>query len=261
MRISASVDFLWPHLPLPDGIRAAKAAGFDAVECHWPYETPAEEVRAALAETGLPLLALNTSRGDVAAGAFGLSALAGQAAQARAAIDEALAYAEETGAMAVHVMAGNALRDGAEGAAAREAFLEALGYASARAGSRLILIEPLNRYDAPGYFLRTTAQAEAILERLAAPNVKLMFDCYHAQLTEGDVTNKLTALQPMIGHIQIAAAPGRGAPDHGELDYTHVFAHLQAIGYRGGVGAEYRPGGQPAEETFGWLRRLRSAAP
>ena len=87
MRFSANLGFLWTELPLPAAIRAAAAAGFDAVECHWPYDVPAAEVRAALAETGLPMLAINTRRGDVAAGEMGLSALPGREAEARAAID------------------------------------------------------------------------------------------------------------------------------------------------------------------------------
>ena len=67
MQFSANLGFLWTELPLPEAIRAAKAAGFDAVECHWPYDVPAEELRAVLDETGLPMLGINTVRGDIAA--------------------------------------------------------------------------------------------------------------------------------------------------------------------------------------------------
>lgn len=88
---SANLGFLWADRPLPEAIRAAKAAGFGAVECHWPYDFPAAEVKAALAETGLDMLGLNTRRGDAAAGEFGLSAIEGRETEARAAIDEAIA--------------------------------------------------------------------------------------------------------------------------------------------------------------------------
>ncbi|HSG95556.1 MAG TPA: TIM barrel protein, partial [Afifellaceae bacterium] len=96
--ISANLGFLWTDRPLADRIHAAKAAGFDAVECHWPYDEPTADVRAALAETGLPMVGLNTRPGDLAAGEFGLAALPGREAEARAAIDDAVNYARAIGA-------------------------------------------------------------------------------------------------------------------------------------------------------------------
>lgn len=163
MKFSANLGFLWADRPLPDAIRAAKAAGFDAVELHWPYDVPAVEVARALRETGLPCLSLNTRRGDVAAGENGLSALPGREGDARAAINEALAYGVEIGAGKIHVMAGNA-----DGPDAQAAFLANLAYACEHAVVRGmgVLIEPLNRHDAPGYFLRTTDQAMAIIDNL-----------------------------------------------------------------------------------------------
>jgi hydroxypyruvate isomerase len=251
-RFSANLGFLWTELSLPDAIRAAKAAGFDAVECHWPYDTRIAETKAALDETGLPMLGLNTRRGDVARGDSGLAALPGREGEARAAIDEAVTYAAEINAGSVHVMAGNA-----SGPAAHATFIENLGYAVSRtAGTGVtLLIEPLNRHDAPGYFLRTTDQARAIIDEIAAPNLKLMFDCYHVARTEGDVTTRLAELLPIIGHIQVAGVPGRGRPDIGELDYAFVFERLVKLGWTRPVGAEYRPGGE-TEVSLGWMRRL-----
>ncbi len=246
MRFSANLGFLWQELALPDAIRAAAAAGFDAVECHWPYGVPADDVAAVLHQTGLPMLGLNTTRG--LAGENGLSALPGRGAEARAAVDQALAYAQVTQTRAVHVMAGFA-----DGDSAHAAYVETLRYACAAAQGRMILIEPLNHYDAPGYFLRTTAQAEAIIAEVGAPNLKLMFDCYHVQLTEGDVTHRLERLLPLIGHVQVASVPDRGAPDHGELHYPHVWEVLTRLGWDAPVGAEYRPGGE-TEATLGWMR-------
>ena len=251
-RFSANLGFLWTDRSLPDAIRAAAAAGFDAVECHWPYDTPAAEIRAALDETGLPMLGLNTRRGDVAAGENGLAALPGRQAEARAAIDEALDYAAAIGAGAVHVMAGVTAH-----ADALETFLANLRHACDRAGpDRIILIEPLNRFDAPGYFLNTTAQAVEIIDRIGAPNLRLMFDCYHVGRTEGDVIGRLNALSPLIGHIQFAAVPDRGPPDHGDVDYATIFAEIAALGWTAPLGAEYKPGG-PTDPTLGWMTRLR----
>ncbi len=251
LKFSANLGFLWADRPLPDAIRAAKAAGFDAVELHWPYDVPASEVADVLAETGLPCLGLNTRRGDVAAGENGLSALPGREVEARAAIDEALSYGQAIGARNVHVMAGVA-----EGSMAHDAFLGNLTYACEAAAPLGIglLIEPLNRYDAPGYFLQTTTQAIEIIDAVGHAGLRLMFDCYHVQLTEGDLTHRLTDLLPYIGHIQFASVPDRGAPDHGELDYNHVFSVIEGLGYGRPLGAEYKPKGD-TDDTLRWLQR------
>ncbi len=250
MRFSANLGFLWTDRSLPDAIRAAHAAGFAAVECHWPYETPATEVAAALAETGLPMLGLNTRRGNVTAGENGLSALPGRETEARRAIEEAVDYARAIGARKIHVMAGFAT-----GPEAHRCFIHNLRLAcdiASRSGLT-ILIEPLNRYDAPGYFLTTTDQAVAIIDEVGAPNLKLMFDCYHVQVMEGDLTRRLKTLLPLIGHIQFASVPDRGPPDRGEVAYDHVFRTIAGLGYAGPLGAEYKPGGD-TDTSLAWLR-------
>lgn len=255
MRFSANLGFLWADRPLADAIRAAKSAGFDAVECHWPFDQPVEDVKAALAETGLAMLGLNTRRGDTAKGDGGLAALPGRETEARAAIDEALAYATAIGTPNIHVMAGFA-----EGAEAEATFKANLAHACDRAArnGQTILIEPLNRYDAPGYFLKTTDQALDLIEQVGAPNLKIMFDYYHVQITEGDLTRRLERLLPHIGHIQFASVPDRGPPDGGEINFAHVFATLDRLGWAAPLGAEYKPKG-PTDDTLGWLRTYRSA--
>lgn len=250
MRFSANLGFLWQELPLADAIRAAKVAGFDAVECHWPYEQPVAEVQQALVQTGLPMLGLNTRRGR--SGQNGLAALLASVSEARAAIDEAIDYAEAIGAEAIHVMASCA-----EGSQAHDTFLQNLNYACSRT-DKMIFIEPLNQHDAPGYFLKTTDQAAAIIEELARANLRLMFDCYHVARTEGDVVARLEARLSMIGHIQFASVPDRGPPDHGALDYPTVFDRIAALGWERPLGAEYKPAG-PTEATLGWLSAVRRA--
>ncbi|WP_425072113.1 hydroxypyruvate isomerase family protein [Sagittula sp. S175] len=251
MKFSANLGFLWTDRPLPDAIRAAHAAGFDAVECHWPYDTPAEATRAALAETGLRMLGLNTVRGNP--GENGLSALPGREADARQAIDQAVAYATAIDCGAIHVMAGFA-----QGPEAHATFLANLRYARAQAPEQITLvIEPLNRHDAPGYFLQTTDQAAAIIAELDLPGVRLMFDCYHVGRTEGDITTRFTALKPLIGHVQFASVPDRAAPDHGEVNYAYVFDRIAAEGWDRPLGAEYKPGGD-TDATLGWLVAYRA---
>ncbi len=244
LRFSANLGFLWNDLPLPAAIRRAKAAGFAAVECHWPYDTDPAEVSDALAETGLPMLGINTITGG--AGHFGLSACPGRIDDARAAIEQAVSYAEAIDAQAIHIMAGVA-----EGPEARDTFLGNLQFA-AGLSDRMLLIEPLNAFDVPGYFLQRTGQAMEVIEDVAAPNLKLMFDCYHVARTEGDVTRRLEKLLPEIGHIQIASVPDRSAPDYGDLNYHEVFSTLRALGWTRPIGAEYRPDG-PTEGSLTWL--------
>jgi hydroxypyruvate isomerase len=213
-------------------------------------------VRAALGETGLPAVGLNTRLGD-RPGDGGLAALPGREAEARAAIDEAIAYARTIGAGYVHVTSGNP--DAHQHEEARRALLSSLAHASEQAdGTGLtIIIEPLNRYDAPHYFLRTTTQAEALLGELGRDNVRLLFDCYHAQITEGDVTRRFKSLLPLVHHVQVAAVPSRREPDEGELACDRLLKAIDAMGYAGFVGCEYRPRGS-VEDGLGWLRALRA---
>lgn len=248
MKFSANLGFLWSDRPLMAAISAAQSAGFAAVECHWPYQYPAQKIAEALRETGLPMLSLNTSRGDPTR-ENGLTAVPGREAEARAAVDQALDYAAAIGARKVHVMAGNA-----QGPLAHRSFVEGLRYACSAAEvlGLDVLIEPLNRYDAPGYFLNHTDQARRIIQEVGAANLQLMFDCYHVQLLQGDVSHQLRELAPLIGHIQVASVPDRGAPDHGELSYAHVFRLIEDLDLPQPVGAEYKPTGA-TEATLDWL--------
>lgn len=250
LRISANLGFLFTDRPLPDAIHAAALAGFDAVEMHWPYATDPTEVRAALTETGLPLLAVNTPRGDVGAGDFGLCALPGRTDEARAAIDLALDWAAEAGAGALHLMAGRA----APGADADAAFLASIAHARARAEPLGIslLIEPLNPVDAPGYHLSSLALAHGIRAR-SGKAVHVMFDCYHLARLGEDLLAAFAADPEAIGHVQFAAVPDRTEPDHGTVDYARLLPLLAQAGYDGYFGAEYRP----ATGDLAWLARLR----
>ena len=251
MKFSANLGFLWNELDLPDAIRAAKSARFDAVECHWPYDVSAQDVNAALKETGLVMLGLNTRRGNVEGGDNGLSAIPERVEEARAAIDEAINYAVEINAHCVHVMAGFA-----RGPEAHKTFASNLKYACdiAIPHGIQILIEPLNDYDAPGYFLASTDQARDIINEVKADNIALMFDCYHVQLIEGDLSHRLEKLMPIIGHIQFASVPDRGSPDHGEINFEHVFSTISELGYGAPVGAEYKPIG-PTIDTLSWMSK------
>ncbi len=249
MRFSANLGFLFSELALPAAIRAAGAVGFGAVELHWPYATDPATVRAALDEARLPLVALNTAPGNRERGDFGLSAVTGREEDARRAIDQAVAYAAATGAANIHVMAGIA-----EGEAAQATFLENLRYADAVIGARAIgiLIEPINRRDAPGYFLHTLEDAVRIQDNAGIGRLRIMFDCYHLQIEGGDLLKRAAANLGRIGHVQFAAVPDRGEPDRGEVDYAALLPAIAAAGYSGWFGAEYRPRSTTLA-GLGWL--------
>ena len=255
MRYSANLGFLFTELPLPQAIHAAKDAGFDAVECHFPYDVPAAEVAEALQQTGLTMLGLNTWPGDKAAGDFGLAALTGREEEARAAIAQAVDYAVATGTKAIHVMAGRT--DG--GDAAEATFRANLTYACDLAAPHgiTILIEPINTRDVQNYHLSRTDHALRIITALNRPNLKLMFDCYHMQIMQGDLATHLRDLLPVIGHVQIAAVPDRGEPDQGEVDYRWLMRELGGLGYANPIGAEYKPRNGTAA-GLGWLAQFRA---
>jgi hydroxypyruvate isomerase len=122
-----------------------------------------------------------------------------------------------------------------------------------RAGVTL-LIEPLNPTDFPNYFLRTTATAMEVVTQVDHPAVGLQYDVYHAQMTEGNLIETITARFPHIGHVQIADVPGRHEPGTGEINYPAIFATLEGLGYQGYVGLEYRPTGE-TDTSLSWLPR------
>lgn len=251
IKFSANLGFLWTDRSLPDAIHAAKAAGFYAVECHWPYATPATAVAAALEETGLKMLGLNTQRGDVVAGENGIAAVTGREVDARKFIDEAIEYAKVIDCSNIHVMAG--FTDKKE--TSQNTFTENIRYAcqAAAACKKIILIEPLNNYDAPNYHLSTLDEAQDVLQVVGKPNLKIMFDCYHMQIMGGDLLRRFTNAAADIGHIQFASVPDRHEPNIGEINYVWLLNEIAATGFDGPFGAEYKPL-TTTDEGMGWIK-------
>lgn len=247
MRLSANLGFLYTDLPLTEAIAAAARDGFDAVEFHWPYEVPAKDIASALKAAGIPGLSLNTMRGDVQVGEFGLAALPGREAEADRNLDAALDHASAAGLGAVHVMAGRT--DAKEAGAV---FVDHLRRGCERAAARnlTLLIEPINLRDVPGYFLSGTDHARRIIEAVDHPSLRIMYDLYHMQIMQGDHAARMRELGHLVGHVQFAAVPNRDEPDRGELAVDRVIA---ASGYTGVIGAEYRPTVPPSL----WLADFR----
>ncbi len=253
IRLSANLGFLWTELPLLQRVDSAAKAGFKAVEFHWPYDVPAEQLKAKLDQHGLKALALNTAMGPNPATDFGLGAVPGRQADFQAAVDQALDYGAAIGAGAVHAMAG--VVAATDKAAATGVFTENLIIAADKAAKRGmgLLLEGLNQRDRPGHFFSTLADGASIIARTGRSNIKLMADIYHMGVAEGDILTKLERYLPVIGHVQIAAVPSRREPDEGEINYPAVFAKLEDLGYQGWVGCEYRPR-TSTEAGLGWVK-------
>jgi hydroxypyruvate isomerase len=251
-RFSANLGFLFTEHSDIDRISAAAAAGFRAVEMHWPYQVPAAEMRYALRTSQVTMLGLNTPVGNAAAGDFGLGALPGRESEFQQALDQAVSYGNAIGATAVHCLSGLVTADSVS--TAECTFVANLKLAADKAAraDMTVLIEPINHWDKPGYFLHTIEQAASIIDQVGRGNVKIMFDCYHTQIMQGDLTRRLKQYLDLIGHVQIAAVPSRAEPAEGEIDYRDICRSLDRLGYGGWIGAEYKPRGR-TEDGLGWL--------
>lgn len=249
---AANLSMMFTEWPFLDRFDAAADAGFRAVEYLFPYEHPPEAIAQKLARNGLTQALFNAPPGDWSAGERGLAALDGRFDEFDAGISRALVYAEATGVKRVHVMAGLANRAD-EKAAAR--YRHALGHAAERFATLGVdlVIEPINARNMPGYFLNDFAYAESLIGALGLPNLKLQFDIYHCQIIHGDVTMRLRALMPIVGHVQVASVPSRNEPDGEELNFPFLFDELDRLRYQGFVGCEYNPRGKTLD-GLGWFK-------
>jgi len=245
IRLAANLSMLFTEHDFLDRFAVAAKAGFRGVEYLFPYAFEPRELRAALDDNGLEQVLFNLPPGNWEAGERGLASLPGREAEFRDSVSEALRYAEALDCPRLHVMAGLLPADVDK--ATREAhlatYIDNLRHAAkelARSG-RSLLIEPINSHDMPGFFLNRQAQAREVLDWVGADNLRVQFDVYHCQMTEGNLFANLEAQFPCLGHVQIAGVPGRHEPDVGEVDYPAVLARLAALGYDGWVGCEYKP--------------------
>jgi hydroxypyruvate isomerase len=243
-RLCANLSMMFNEVPFLDRFDAARRAGFEAVEFLFPYEHPVAELRRRLQANGLTQVLFNAPPGDWAGGERGLAALPGRGAAFREGVKLALEYADGLGCKLVHCMAGIAPGNipPVTLAATYAANLAWAGEQALAAGVRLV-IEPINHRDMPGYHLNTMAQGAAVVEAIGRDRLGLQFDIYHCQVTEGDVTSRMAALMPVIAHMQLADVPARHEPGTGEIGWDYVFAQVDALGYPGWIGCEYRPAG------------------
>lgn len=248
-RFAANLGYLFTERPLIERFGAAAAAGFQAVELQFPYDTSATAVKAEIERHGLKILGTNTARGS--ANEFGLAALPGRERDFAALFQQALDYITAIGGTAIHCLAGHVAPE--QRPAAERTFIGNLERAADAAADKGItcLIEPINPRDRPNYFLNHVEHAADIVAKLGRPNVRVQFDFYHAQIVGGDLIARFEKHLPVVGHVQVASVPERHEPDEGEINYRAIYAAVDRLGYRGWVAAEYRPRGR-TEDGLGW---------
>ncbi|MFG1608930.1 hydroxypyruvate isomerase family protein [Actinoplanes sp. NPDC049265] len=254
-----NLSILFTEVPLLERPAAARAAGFDAVEFWWPFDTAqpgdAEVDRfvTAVLDAGVRLVGLNFFAGDLPGGDRGLVSWPGRTQEFLDSVAIAVEIGVRTGCRSFNALYGNRL-PGADPGQQDDIAIEALAHAAhhvARIDGQIV-IEPLS--GAPRYPLRKAADALAVIDRLPRrDNLRLLADLYHLAVN-GDDLSTLHELTPRIGHVQIADAPGRHEPGTGHVDLLGVVRRLHAHGYRGHVGLEYIPSSGTAD-SFGWLSK------
>jgi hydroxypyruvate isomerase len=259
---AANLSMMFQEIPnFLDRFDAAAKVGFKGVEFLFPYDFPPEAIAERLERNRLTLALFNLPPGDTAKGERGLGALPGRETEFLACVERALGYALATGGKRIHVLSGlwPVGSDKRDGAAVLAANLRRAADLVARHDIEL-LIEPINPRDIPGYFLNTPAEAVAILDQVARDNVRLQLDLYHCQIMAGDLATHIRRLLPRIAHVQIAGVPERHEPDRGEVNFAYLLDLLDALGYEGWVGCEYRPQAGTLA-GLGWARRWGVGAP
>ncbi len=255
-RFAANLTMLFNELPFMQRFEAAAKAGFKAVEYLFPYAYDKKELAAALKANGLAQVLHNLPAGDWDGGERGIGCHPDRVSEFREGVGRAIDYATALGCPKVNCLLGK-LPAGVTAADARKVVVDNLRFAAKElegAGIRL-LIEPINTFDIPGFYLNRTDQALSILDEVGSPNLLVQYDIYHAQRMEGELGNTLSKHITRIGHIQLADNPGRGEPGTGEINYPWLFRHIDAIGYDGWIGCEYKPRGTTAE-GLGWRSAL-----
>ena len=247
-RFAANLSLLFCEYPLIERFAAAKAMGFDHVEMLFPYALDQAQAKQEIEQNSLSLVLINTPAGDWEAGERGFAAMPGEQDRFREGFEQALDWAQALNVQFVHVMAGLA-----QGAKARDVFIENLRWAAAKAGPQQLTIEPINPADMPAYFLNDFGLAAEILQHVDAPNLHLQFDAYHAHRITGNALDTWRKYGNYAAHIQVAGTEGRHEPMGGAVDYPAFFAQLDRENYAGVVSGEYFPKGR-TEDGLGWIR-------
>ena len=241
-KLAANLTMLFNEVDFLDRFEAAAKAGFAAVEYLFPYPYPKEQLAGKLAGNRLAQVLHNLPAGNWAAGERGIACHPDRVSEFQDGVGQAIEYAKALGCRQVNCLAGIAPKTVAPDVL-RETFIDNLRFAAealARAGIRL-LIEPINTFDIPDFYLTHTRQAVDIIGEVGSSNLYIQYDIYHMQRMEGEIANTIKAQLSRIAHIQLADNPGRNEPGTGEINYRFLLGFLDAIGYEGWIGCEYKP--------------------
>ncbi|MEK0081763.1 hydroxypyruvate isomerase [Benzoatithermus flavus] len=260
-KFAANLTMLYGELDFLDRFEAAAEDGFAGVEYLFPYPYPKEALAERLRRHGLVQVLHNLPAGDWGKGERGIACLPERVDEFRDGVDRAIEYATALGCEQVNCLVGIRPENVSE-AAAHRTLVANLRFAAAklaRTGIKLLL-EPINPFDIPGFFVRTPDQAARIIAEVGADNLFIQYDFYHQQRTAGELAATFRKHQSRIAHVQIADNPGRHEPGTGEINFPFLFRLLDEAGYRGWIGCEYKPG-TTTREGLAWLapHRTRSA--
>jgi hydroxypyruvate isomerase len=256
-RFAANLSMLFTEAPFLQRFERAARAGFKTVEVQFPYEATAQAVHEQLVGNRLTMVLHNLPAGDWAAGDRGIACQPDRVAEFKAGVAKAISYAHTLGVPMLNCLCGVPPEDVAD-AVVRSTLVANLRYAAdelKRADLKLV-VEPINNFDVPGFWLNNTELAISVLDEVGATNAYLQYDVYHAQRYEGELAATIQKHLHRIGHIQVADNPGRNEPGTGEINYPFLFAHLDRIGYTGHIGCEYKPA-NGTEAGLGWLEAAR----
>lgn len=252
-RFAANLTMLFTEAPFMERFALAKTAGFEAVEFLFPYAFAAADIKAALDNNALKLVLHNLPAGDWDAGERGIACLPDRVSEFRTGVAKAIEYANVLGVSQLNCLAGK-VPEGLGAQLIHDTFVENLQFAASelkKAGLKL-LIEPINTFDIPGFYLSRTEQGIAILDDVGADNAFLQYDIYHAQRMEGELGSTIQKYLNRIAHIQLADNPGRNEPGTGEINYEYLFDLLDRLGYGGYIGCEYKPL-KATDAGLGWM--------
>ena len=261
VRFAANLSMLYTEVPFLDRFARAASAGFAAVEFLFPYEAGVDAVHARVDDLGLTVALFNLHAGDREAGEWGTLSDPSRRDYFRWSFTTALETAVRLKCRCIHAMFGNRLPELAPEAQVACA-VENLTWAAPQAAQAgvTLLVEWLNPVDFPSFFLHSTLATLEVVTQVDHPAVKMQYDVYHAQMTEGNLISTITTHISHIGHIQIADVPGRHEPGTGEINYPAVFAALERLGYQGYIGLEYQPSGD-TDASLDWLPRPARGQP
>jgi hydroxypyruvate isomerase len=256
-RFAANISMMFTEVPFLDRFALAAKAGFTAVEFLFPYEHRPAEIAARLKNSGLQQVLFNAPPGDWAQGERGVAALPGRQREFREGIARALEYATVLSCPRLHVMAG-LKPEGVPQDTLLATYAANLAWCAEECGKAGVkpVIEPINHRDIPGFFLNTTDQAATVIHAIGPERLGMQFDLYHCQITEGDIVRRVEKHLPLIAHMQVADNPGRHEPGTGEVNWPFVFDRIDALGFRGWIGCEYRPA-TTTEAGLGWFAPYR----